>query len=145
MEIKVTVLPAKHWYSFAKFRTEEEFTMLGITVPRGYVFDGATVSRWLTIFGLIVILSSFYFNNIYGITTGCFINIIPVIFPKISTYFAATLVHDFLIKEERGTRRNADKIFRRCLVKLNVKPWRYNSMYLAVRIFGVLKDGIKFW
>lgn len=138
MEVKVTIVPAKHWFDYAKFRTEEDLTMAGITVPKGYVSDGATVPRWLTAVGLLVLLIAFHFGAFYGILLGSVITLIPVVFPKTNMYFAAALVHDYYITKKIGTRRQADKIFRLCLKQLNVQPWRYNAMYIAVRVWGIL-------
>lgn len=138
MEVKVTIVPAKYWFGHAKFRTEEDVTMAGITVPKGYTSDGATIPRWITAVGLLILLAAFQFNTFYGILLGSIITLIPVVFPKTNMYFAAALVHDYHITEKLGTRRQADKIFRQCLKQLNVQPWRYNTMYIAVRAWGII-------
>lgn len=139
MEVKVTIIPAKHWYDYVKFRTEEEVCIAGVTVPKGFVSDGASVPRWLTLIGLVILLITVQFNIIFGSLFGVILAIAPVVFPKLNMYFAAALVHDYCITEKKCSRKQADKIFKQSLKQLNIKPWRYSIMYAVVRIWGVLK------
>jgi hypothetical protein len=82
-----------------------------VTVPAGFVTDGASVPRF------------------------CW----PFIGPPIrSRYFPAAVVHDFLCVESTtyGERVVADAIFFYLLRRLKIKRWKRGAMYLAVRFWG---------
>lgn len=83
---------------------------VGVAVPKGFETDGASIPRVLWPF-----LGS----------------------PFSPRYMTAALVHDYLYRFPRGIgRREADDLFRRYLLRDQVKPWLAKVMWLAVRVFG---------
>ena len=139
MSVKVTIVPARYFYGYARFRLEEDVIMSDTTVPKGYISDGASIPRSLTVLGLFIVLICCKYDYLSGVLAGSLLTVIPVTFPKINMYFKAAVVHDYQITENLKPRKEIDKDFRRNLKELGVSSWRYNSMYLAVRIWGILK------
>ncbi|UPH70567.1 DUF1353 domain-containing protein [Abyssibius alkaniclasticus] len=81
-----------------------------ITVPSGFMFDGASIPPGITL-------------------------LLPRSHP---VYMAAAALHDWLYVDVvwSGTRRQADRIFFDAMRELNTpKPWAW-AMWLAVRAFG---------
>lgn len=80
-----------------------------ITVPVGFVTDFASIPRPLW-----------------------------WLLPAWGKYGKAAVIHDYLYKIGRGTRKEADDIFREAMAFSGVKPWKISVMYWAVRLFGWL-------
>jgi hypothetical protein len=139
MEVKVSIIPAKKWFSKTYFRIEEDVTMQGVTVKKGFISDGATIPRWFTALGIFILLLASVANSFWLTLLGCFIAMIPVVFPRINNYFAAVIVHDYHIEKKLGKRSESDKILKRCLQELGVQPWRYWPMYIAVRAWAIMR------
>lgn len=140
MDLKVTVIPASSFFGKVKYHLDEDFEMCGVRVPAGNISDGASVPTWLTPVGsVLLILAVIFTKNPCIIGTACFIVNIPFIFPRAGEYLAAAIVHDFHVGSEQYPLSKSDKIFKECLKEIGISPIRYWPMYIAVRIFGVIR------
>lgn len=65
---------------------------------------------------------------------------IPRIFwnllPPFGRYSAAAVIHDYLYQAHEHTRAHADAVFLASMMDLQVRPWKRQTMYWAVRVFG---------
>ena len=80
-----------------------------VEIYAGFVFDGASVPRWLW--------------RLCGH---------PMEVPRV----AAALAHDFLYRAHLCKREVADKIFRAICLKVGMSSLRSNTEYAMVRMFG---------
>lgn len=86
-----------------KYRTFER-----ITVPAGFMSDGASVPAGFTMF-----------------------------FPKVhGRYAKAAILHDYLYKNAIGSKREADEIFYEALRVLGCNKFTSKLFYLGVRLIG---------
>jgi len=100
IEIRPTKVP-RTWQLINSFTYGE------ITVPRGFLFDGASVPvglRW--------------------------------IFPHGGAKMAAALVHDYCYRTACVSRKEADKLFHDLMLENGVSKWRAKAMYAGVRSCG---------
>jgi hypothetical protein len=81
----------------------------GVTVPRGFVWDGASVPK--------------AFRWLIGDPWEC-------------EFQAASLVHDYLYWSHKATKADADLIFRDLLISSGAKSWVASLMYAAVKSFA---------
>ena len=58
------------------------------------------------------------------------------IVPPFGRYACAALVHDYLYRNKKYSRKVCDDIFSHMMKSLNTKPWRRVLMYRAVRMMG---------
>ena len=58
------------------------------------------------------------------------------LFPPWGRYGKAAVVHDYLYKQQLGTRAAADRIFREAMAVLDVPAWKRWLMWSGVRAFG---------
>ncbi|MBR2839302.1 MAG: DUF1353 domain-containing protein [Kiritimatiellae bacterium] len=80
-----------------------------VEINAGFVFDGASVPRWLW--------------RLCGH---------PMEVPRV----AAALAHDFLYRAHLRKRELADKIYRAICLKVGMSSLRSNTEYAMVRLFG---------
>lgn len=134
--VKVTVIPPKSWAGWATYRLEQQVHLVGETVPAGFVTDGATVPRWLSAYGLFVVLVGCLVHT--GLVVfGSLIVLIPVLFPKTNRYFRAAIVHDYVLSY-RYSRKYCDDTFLEALAVIGVPKWRRYLMYCGVRAYSIL-------
>jgi hypothetical protein len=99
------------------YRLVEPFCYKEICVPMGFVFDGASIPRFLW--------------TLSGLTPD-------------GLHRAAALIHDYLYHHKgkipnskvEYTRREADSIFRELLTRSCINSLNVRRMYWAVRLFG---------
>lgn len=139
MPIEVEILKVDNWVKCNKFRLTKPLHFNGIIVPKGFICDGATISRWLTLIGLIIMIVSVIINITLVSIIGIILTLIPVIFPRISNYFKATIVHDYCIKSNIMPRRDSDLLFLSNLEHLGVSKVRRLSMYITVSMYTIIK------
>lgn len=89
-----------------KFRLLEDYVTEEITVPAGFVTDGASTGRLL-----------------------------QTLFPSFYKYFPAAIVHDYCYEIKNG-KEKADKLFKSNMQKLGLSARYWWPMYWAVRLFG---------
>lgn len=92
------------------FYFSEDDKSTGVTVPKGFITDFASVPR-----------------------------ILWSILPPTGRYTKAAVLHDFLYSNASHlelTRKQCDKMFLQGMGVLGVKRWVRNIIYRAVRIFG---------
>jgi hypothetical protein len=92
------------------FYFSEDDKSTGVTVPKGFITDFASVPR-----------------------------ILWSILPPTGRYTKAAVLHDFLYSNASHlelTRKQCDKMFLQGMEILGVKRWVRNTIYRAVRIFG---------
>ena len=109
--------PAHHAVFFNDTATTEIYTVtvsligydVEITVGSGFLFDGATIPRWL------------------WPLAGA---------PMEPPHDAAALIHDWLYACQILTKRQADWIYAQVLAQAGYAYWRVAAEWLAVAIFG---------
>ena len=92
-----------------KFKLAEEVWYKDIVIPKGFRTDGASVPRL------------FWF-------------IFP---PNRTDYLPCAIIHDYLC--DKGEYRKADEYFKECLKELKVDKFSRTIMYLAVRLYHLIK------
>jgi hypothetical protein len=101
------------------YRLVEDFTLGGLPIRAGFVWDLASIPWWL-----VTILW-------------------PLGLRRDGVHRAAALVHDYLYRARglmpqggRLTRKEVDRLFAGTLVVYGLARWRVCAMYLAVRLGG---------
>lgn len=90
-----------------KFRLKAPLLTPEITVPAGFVTDGASVPR-------------------------LFWNIVP----PYGRYLVAAIVHDYMYETAHNYKGYADAVFLLNMERAGVKKWKRIVMYYAVKLFG---------
>jgi hypothetical protein len=104
MGIIVETLPdGRSW------RLKRGFKYKGIHIPRGFVFDFASIPK--------------LFWSLVGS-------------PATGKHRLCAIPHDYIYYKQHYTRKFADKLFAECLKDKGVSWWKRTMMYWAVRIFG---------
>jgi len=155
-EVRVAVMPNRHWWQSPRYRLLESVTVAGHTVPAGFVTDGATVPRLIAVVaGLLAVL--FVALGYYWSAAGALVIAVGVIyFPPVGKYLQAAIVHDWLLEGCPGGgvvraglvrdmankgpyqhRRLIDREFLRVMELLLIAVWRRLIMYRAVRLNSV--------
>jgi len=99
------MLPTK-WYRLARFRLTSPMQVGWVTIPAGFVTDGATVPlllRWL--------------------------------FPPVGRYFPAAVAHDYLLVTANHW-PTANRLFREAVKECRVPTWRRYPMAAGVMVYG---------
>ncbi len=110
MKMKVKIIKPKSVLGKAKYMIVENEYINGYLIPKGFVTDGATVPR------------PFWW-----------------LFPPVSSYFDATVLHDYLLKSGKVGRYKADLLFLNQMESDGVSvPVRY-TMFCIVLIYGFVK------
>ena len=110
-KLKLQHIPATRWWKPTRWQLLKGVTIEGHTIPKGFVFDGASVPR-----------------------------ILWWLFPPAGRYMVAALLHDYLLGLDKVSRADADAFFLLVMKKLGVAVWRRFIMWGAVRIFGIIKE-----
>lgn len=111
-ELRMTKLPATEW---RQWRIDEPLTFQGVTVPAGFISDGASVPRPLWWF-----------------------------LPQWGRYSSAAIVHDYLCRSlDEGialglTRRDADRIFYDGMIECGVNITIRWLMWVSVRLYAII-------
>jgi len=92
-----------------KFKVAKPFTFRGIMIPKGFVTDGASVPR-------------------------VFWSLFP---PNRTDYLPCAIVHDYLCDLREF--RKADECFLECLKHLKVSKFTTYTMFIAVRLYHMIK------
>ena len=107
--MKVEVLLPKRTFERTCYRLCEPLNLCGMTVPPGFVTDGATVPRplwWL--------------------------------FPPVGRYFLAAALHDYLL-DSGVHWRTANRFFKLGLQEQGVAGWVVFTMFWAVQAYQFVK------
>lgn len=131
------VLLPLHWWQPTKYRLLDNIECAGHQVPAGFVSDGATVSRWLVIAGLLTIALAHIITP-WLYPAGLIGVIAPALFPRVGKYIKAAIVHDFYLQQGLD-RKTCDQYFKQCLEVLGVSHWRAVSMFFAVRAYSIIR------
>ena len=59
--------------------------------------------------------------------------------PVVGRFGWASVVHDWLYSCPAIERREADMVFRRALLALQIRPWRRFLLWMGVRLFGWIR------
>jgi len=94
-----------------RFKLIASLRFRGVVVPKGYRTDGASVPR-------------------------LFWWLFP---PNRTDYLPCAIIHDYLC--DMGRFKEADEMFRACLEELRVDWFSRTVMYLAVRIYHLIRYG----
>lgn len=103
------LLPAR-LFERTRYRLIKPLELAGVVVPAGFVTDGASVPRPLW-----------------------------PLFPPTGRYFAAAVVHDWLLSNGCGWRM-ANQCFRRALQQQGLPFWVVASMYWSVQTYQFVKE-----
>ena len=106
---KVDILAPLHTGDKVRYRLLEDITLLGYTAKAGFITDGATTPRCL--WGFI---------------------------PPVDAYFAAAVIHDYLLTELKFKRKKADDVFYQGLKFLKVNIFIRTLMYAGVRLNSII-------
>ena len=104
MKLDIKVSPTehtRHWVLLESITYEE------ITVPAGFIFDGASIPVGLR-----------------------------PIFPHGGAKFFASCIHDYAYKTGVVSKERADALFLQAMLENGVEEWKANTMYAAVKLFG---------
>lgn len=101
------MLDGKSWKVHKEFKYESDVLNTTITIPVGFITDGASIPK-------------------------LFWNIIQPTGP----YFRAAVIHDYLYRWQKFTRRQSDDVLLEGMWVLKCKRWQYFCIYTAVRYFG---------
>ncbi len=103
------VMPVQYLLNRDQFQFTEDYPTPEVTVPKGFITDGASVPRWL-----------------------------QALYPSYYKYFPAAAVHDYLYGSGMGmSRKECDQLFRDNMKYRLKLSWRYYLiMYWAVRVGG---------
>lgn len=135
--VRVEVIPPDRWWHSTRYRLLEPVTACGHTVPAGFITDGATVPRFLSVVAGLLVLLSYAWGWTAGIGVGVLVAVAVVYFPPVGRYLVAAIIHDWLL--EHHPRAYADREFRRVIVWLRIASWRRWVMYLAVRGYSAMR------
>lgn len=86
----------------------EAYTYKGITVPAGFLTDGASIPDWL--------------QHIFD--------------PFDPDYATAAVIHDYLYYRRLVSKKKADKIFLEIMLKMETPRWKAYIFYYTVRLVG---------
>jgi len=103
------------WKVHEQFQYSSDILNTIVTIPVGFITDGASIPK-------------------------IFWNILQPTGP----YFRAAVIHDYLYRWQKFTRRQSDDALLEGMWVLNCKRWQYCCIYIAVRCFGFFawkKDG----
>lgn len=86
------------------------------------------------------VISEGYMNRLVTVPAGFYAEVsVPRIlkpfYPHIRRFTYAAIFHDYMYSISMP-RKFADQMFRQLMKRYGVKRWRYNTMYIAVRLFG---------
>jgi len=114
-KIVVAFLPATKWWKRSRWLMIEEYTSSNgaVTVPAGFITDGATVP-WL----------------------------LQWLFPVTGEYFSAAIVHDYIL-DTTDDWRYANQQFNIELTLLPVKSWRRKLLSSGVCFWWILRRSAK--
>lgn len=108
---RVEILTPNDSSDEVRYRLLEDISLLGFTVPAGFVTDGASTPKFMWAW-----------------------------IPPVDSYFPAAVVHDYLLEAASGLRRkDIDKIFYQCLKELKIGFFRRYIMYIGVRLNSIIK------
>ena len=107
--LRVDVLPPETTFGKTRYRVVIGFILAGVFVPSGFVSDGASTPRLLW-----------------------------SIFPPVGRYFAAAVVHDYLL-ESGYNWRHANVKFKEALQEQRVAPWVVAVLYTSVQVYQFIK------
>lgn len=107
LRYELAVLLPDDWRGRVRYRIVFGIYLAGVKVPGGFVTDGASVPRWAW-----------------------------PIFPPVGRYFAAAVVHDYVLSLGVDW-PTANSIFRRALEELEIAGWRLRLLVAAVRVYGL--------
>jgi hypothetical protein len=107
-ELIVEPLPdGKFWRVHEQFEYHSDLLGETIKIPKGFLTDGASIPK-------------------------LFWNIIQPTGP----YFRSAVIHDYLYRWQKFTRKQSDDTFLEGMWVLGCKRWQYVCIYTAVRLFG---------
>lgn len=96
------------WLNGKEWKLATDFTWSDVTVPIGFVTDGASIPPLL---------------RIWATSTGL--------------NFPAALIHDYRYRMQMGKKKDADVEFYNNLRKLGVRLTKAYVMYFGVKLFGI--------
>lgn len=107
--LRVDVIPPETTFGKTKYKVVLPFILADVFVPSGFVSDGATVPRFLW-----------------------------SVFPPVGRYFAAAVVHDYLLDSGYHW-RYANAKFKEALQTQGVAPWVTTVLYGSVQVYQFIK------
>jgi len=107
--VVVNIIKPSSIFGCAKYELLNDEVILGIKVKKGFITDGATVPRLMW-----------------------------PLFPPISVYLEATVLHDYLLTHGIN-RYRCDCLFKRAMKAYGARNWVASAMFMGVVMFGFIK------
>lgn len=135
--MSLQLIAQSQWWQPAQFKTMHDKCIQGITVPAGFVTDGASVPRWLPVLGCILLIAAHWLYILFVPAIGLILAL--SLFPRFGQTFDAALLHDFLLTQNPERWRYANRMFLRQLKTDGIHRWRAYTMFCAVSIYQFIK------
>lgn len=129
------------WYHDTRFKLLDGVTLQGVTVPSGFVSDGASVPRWLPLLGLVLIGFGHYYPVLF--VPGVLLALTLALFPRFGRTLRAAVLHDYLLKQDVDRWHYASVMFLRQLKADGVQRWRCWVMVLFVSLWQCFFAGVR--
>ena len=134
MNVKIN-LPKK-WWDSPTYTLLNDTVINGVTVPKGFITDGTTLSRWVGLLGLLLITLA-HVVTMWLLPIGLLLVMAPLIYPRVGSDFKAVIVHDYLLKT--GSRYVADETYFDVMTWLKINKFRKCMAYFGVKTLSFLK------
>jgi len=110
--MRVEIILPRRTFEPTLYRLVSRLDLAGVSVPIGFVTDGASVPRMLW-----------------------------WLFPPVGRYFLAAVVHDYLLVTKKDW-RYANKKFHEALKEQGVAPWVRATLFSAVQVYQFVKHEV---
>jgi len=110
--LKVRHIPSSKWYKRSRWLLLDSLEISGHIIPKDFITDGATIPLPLTI-----------------------------LFSPTGRYMRDATLHDYLLSRiaDGESRKYADDQFLKSMKEHNIAKWRHWSIYMTVRLYGIIK------
>ncbi|ODS22898.1 hypothetical protein AB835_11645 [Candidatus Endobugula sertula] len=139
--MSLQLIKPSQWWQPAQFKTMHDKCLQGITVPAGFVTDGASVPRWLPVAGIVLLIAGHWLPILFIPAIGLILAL--AMFPRFGKSFDAALLHDFLLQQNPQQWRYANRMFLRQLKTDDLHCWRAYTMFFAVSFYQFFMWRIK--
>ncbi len=140
--MKLSLIIPANWWQPAKFITEENQVIQFVSIPAGFVTDGASVPRSLTLLGLLFLIAGHWFMPLF--IPGVLLVLSLALFPRFGKSFRAALLHDYLLQQNPDKWISANIFFLAQLFNDGIHWSRAYTMFAAVTIYQAFMAVIRF-
>lgn len=147
-KVSVEILEAEKWWERTRYRLINPLAIGIYSAPSGFVTDGATVPRVLSILGAVLVVFGKSSESWCCVLTGLLLMLGVVWFPPVGRYMKAAIIHDHLLALHPNNRHLADRAFIDVMELLKIHRWRRSLMFMLVWCWSEIvmqKNKIKFF